>query len=50
MRTYHGIAGDSLVAKSLKEKCIGTEVKPMIGNKEDLYEIRSTLDVPPKGP
>jgi hypothetical protein len=33
------MAGDSLVAKNLKEKCINADGKLMIGNIEDLNEI-----------
>jgi hypothetical protein len=32
------MAGDSLVAKSFRDKYIGAEVKLMIGNREDLQE------------
>jgi hypothetical protein len=32
------MAGDSLVAKSLKNKCVSVEVKLMIGAIEDLPE------------
>jgi hypothetical protein len=39
------MAGDSLVAKSLKAKFLNVEVKLMVGNIEDLREIWSTLDV-----
>jgi hypothetical protein len=34
----------SLVATSLKDKCVRVEVKLMIENIEDLQEIWSTLD------
>jgi hypothetical protein len=36
--------GDTLVAKSLKEKCVNKEVKPMVGIIE-LIEIWSTIHV-----
>jgi hypothetical protein len=42
---HHGIVGDLLVAKSLEDKCVSTEVKLMIGNIEDLPEIWTILDV-----
>ncbi len=43
--TYLEMAGESMVAKSLKEKCINAEVKLVFKNIEDLQEICSTLDI-----
>jgi hypothetical protein len=42
---YLEMAGDSMVAKSLKEKCINVEVKLVFENIVDLQEICSTLDI-----
>jgi hypothetical protein len=39
------MAEDSLVAKSLKEKCVSAKVKLIVGNIEDLHDIWSTLDI-----
>jgi hypothetical protein len=32
-RTYHGMMGDTLVAKNLKDKCIDVDVKLLVGNR-----------------
>jgi hypothetical protein len=38
-RKYHRMAGDTLIAKSIKDKCVSAEVKIKIGNTEDLFKI-----------
>jgi hypothetical protein len=38
------MAGDDLVAKSLREKCVNEDVRRMIGDIEDLGEIWDMLD------
>lgn len=34
-----------MVANSLQRKCVSSEVKLMVGNMEDLYEIWSMLNI-----
>jgi hypothetical protein len=36
---YHRQAGDGLVGKNLKDKCVGTEAKVMVSKIENLKEI-----------
>jgi hypothetical protein len=38
------MVGDNLMAKALREKWLNKEVKGMIGNIDDLYEMWSTMD------
>ncbi len=38
-RTYHGMVGNGLMAKTLTEKYLSKEVRKMIGNVQDQAEI-----------
>ncbi len=44
METYHGMEGNDLVAKTLKEKWVSGEAQKIIGNTVDLAEIWDTVD------